>query len=852
MKKLIFSLILLFLVSTVSASYTIVVHPLDEDGNEIPKTVFDYRHEFSNDSSCSNVIFSNDQTIETSEAGIAVIQIDTSSVSQIPKYICEYKNLVLRAVLNVSDQFFDKIYAESINLTDYITANNFFGNISADFVKIALGGGSPTVDQLQEYLDNTGSSGFFVGGDLSDGGSGTVDISAGSGFIRTTNDPNAELQSFKWDAVSGMAVPDNTTQYVYVDNTGTISLSTNEFLEAPNKIKIGVATDEGGSTIHTFKLGVRLEEGIGEAGRFIRRVHGIERNNRLGGLILGQSGDANRDVTMTAGQLEWGRTSYVIPSFDTSGADTFFTYSASGLESSTASQWDNLQYDNSGTLTTLGNNKWANLFFFLEPDNHIVMMYGRNQFNSQALAENEGVPSSSLPSRVSETSILISRFTFQKSSNIATISSAFDALFANAGVTDHGNLAGLTDDDHIQYLLEDGTRSLSAEWNVGNNIINITYLQIDEINMTGNLLTIGNASENETIITIVGLGSTSSWTLDTVEKTFSFGISGWDLKVGRSRWGISGGIGLDVPLPDVMTDQVTMDGTTITNSRIYKATGSFGLNAPTITIFEDLDIGTNDNSVVRYIGADSILSTSWSGTEWTISGTGLAEEVNWIGFSDFSWGFANFMNIGTMTVDKITATTTDPKLMVYTPTTRDEVLILDSAVSQDKKGMNVYFNSDTGIIEYWNTLTREIRDKNDNILGSMDSLGTIKDEYFLNYTDNEFYRKTYKNIQQENGTELILFDSKVNSMNNLFEEKIVNDTIIINSICYEANITTRQIDSYDCKKEKVIGQKTIYKLKDNIIITNDGKIYERFIKYKTIEVSDIPVKVNQNEALEKI
>ncbi len=329
-------------------------------------------------------------------------------------------------------------------------------SVSAADIPIALGTGSPTVDQLQEYFDNTGSSGFFTGGVLSDGGSGTLDVAAGEGFIRTTNDDNAPLLSFKWSASAGIAVPDNTTQYVYVDDAGTISLSTDEFLEKPDKIQIGVVTDEAGSTIHIFQLGVRLEESIGAAGRFIRRVHGISRNNRLGGLIFGQSGDANRDVTMTAGRLEWGRTTYIITSFNTSGADTFSTYSAGGQEAAAASQWDNDNFDNGGSLLSLGNNKWANLFFFIEPDEHIVMIYGRSQFNSQAIAENEGVPSSSLPSKVSETGILAARFTFKKGDDTAVISSAFEALFANAGVTDHGNLAGLADDDHTQYILDAG------------------------------------------------------------------------------------------------------------------------------------------------------------------------------------------------------------------------------------------------------------------------------------------------------------------------------------------------------------------------------------------------------------
>lgn len=330
---------------------------------------------------------------------------------------------------------------------------------SSSSVSIATGVGSPTVDQLQEYLDNTGSSGFFLGGVLSDGGAGTLNVAAGSGFIRTTNDPRAELQSFKWSESLGIAVTDDTTQYVYVDYLGVVSLSTNEFLETPNKIQIGVVSKENGVIEHTFSLGVRLEESIGQAGRFIRHVHGIIRDKRKGGLIFGQSGDANRYVTMTAGNLWWGRTEYPVASFDTSGADDFATYSASGLEDGNSSQWDNLQYDNAGTLTALGNNKWANIFFFIEPDDHIVAIYGRAEHNSEGAADNEGVPSTSLPSKITSTSLLAARFTFKKSADTATISSAFDQLFANAGVTDHGDLAGLGDDDHPQYKLLDGRAS---------------------------------------------------------------------------------------------------------------------------------------------------------------------------------------------------------------------------------------------------------------------------------------------------------------------------------------------------------------------------------------------------------
>lgn len=46
----------------------------------------------------------------------------------------------------------------------------------------------------------------------------------------------------------------------------------------------------------------------------------------------------------------------------------------------------------------------------------------------------------------------------------------------SGGVSDHGVLTGLGDDDHAQYLKADGTRALSASWNAGNSITGLTSI----------------------------------------------------------------------------------------------------------------------------------------------------------------------------------------------------------------------------------------------------------------------------------------------------------------------------------------------------------------------------------------
>ncbi len=125
--------------------------------------------------------------------------------------------------------------------------------------------------------------------------------------------------------------------------------------------------------------------------------------------------------------------------------DTFETYSAAGQEATGVAQWPNEQYDDSvGGLTNMGNNKWAVLWWYIEPDDHIVMIYGRDQYVTEGQAEDELPPADSLPNRISAASVLATKFIFQKSEDIAVkIESAFGTPFTSSGVTDHSNLANL-------------------------------------------------------------------------------------------------------------------------------------------------------------------------------------------------------------------------------------------------------------------------------------------------------------------------------------------------------------------------------------------------------------------------
>jgi len=126
-----------------------------------------------------------------------------------------------------------------------------------------------------------------------------------------------------------------------------------------------------------------------------------------------------------------------------------------------------------GGLTTA---YYGSLWWYLESDGNLVMMYGEDEFSTAALAATDAVEPGLKPPRLNhDQARLVGRFIFQKSaSTVDMILTAWDSMGGGGGgggVTDHGNLSGLGDDDHLQYLLVSGTRAMSGNLQLGTNAI---------------------------------------------------------------------------------------------------------------------------------------------------------------------------------------------------------------------------------------------------------------------------------------------------------------------------------------------------------------------------------------------
>jgi len=198
--------------------------------------------------------------------------------------------------------------------------------------------------------------------------------------------------------------------------------------------------------------------------------------------------------------------------------------------------------------------------------------------------------------------------------------------------------------------------------------------------------------------------------------------------------------------------------------------------------------------------------------------------------------------------DKSNITTADPELVVYSPTTRTKIQILDTAVPKEKKGMNVYFNKDANRLEYWNVLSGVITDASNKKVGDMNSLGSLKPNYSLNYDTLEFYKQTFKTVQDENGVKAVEI-SYTQAINPAYVSSRTGNTIV-NVDTVKRNYSFNPLTGAVSFEEVKVVDQNLSVLKDDAFFNSgDGKFYTTVKTYASRVVKDALIKVNASEAL---
>ena len=330
-------------------------------------------------------------------------------------------------------------YSGSINTAGDITAATLNGALPVSEL------GTPAFNTIQKTLDVFLSTGLVSGGIITDAGAGTIDVSAGEGFIRATSDITSTLYATDFAAATGVALTDNDLNYVYVvynAGTPTVAVSVIEPVNTSEYIKLGTVYREG-TTLHI--TGESAYYVGNHASNMITRLQNIMPFAHASGGVLTEA--ATRNIAVSAGTYWEGLNEFTLAAFDSTTADTFDLFYRDGVggwtKTVSQSQLGNTQYDDgSGTLATLNNNQYGVYWVYEDREREVAVLYGEGSYT---LTEAQlASPPSSTPAYFERHSILVGRIIVLKdATNFTEVDSAFTRVFSASTVSNHNDLGAL-------------------------------------------------------------------------------------------------------------------------------------------------------------------------------------------------------------------------------------------------------------------------------------------------------------------------------------------------------------------------------------------------------------------------
>jgi len=308
-----------------------------------------------------------------------------------------------------------------------------------------------------------------------------IDVAAGHGYCENT--VITKSRRVEWSAAT-LTLADDANNFIYVTAAGVVSSATSE----PNPIE-------------TVRLGrVRTQDGaiafIAETARYAEHLSSLLDDflrDAVGplftdGCITTENAVTDRALDVTNGTYRFGPLVFT----PTGGTEISFIphYHTGGVWGGNPAETivDNTQYDDGTDLTALTAGFYTKHALYVGgqgAEETYKLVYGSAEYATQNGAETAPLPAP--PPYFNDIVVPIAALVVQEgNTNIVTIFDIRPRIgFASsvAGVTDHGDLTGLLDNDHPQYLLRNGTNDMLGNLDMGgNNIVDVNL--VDGIDVT--------------------------------------------------------------------------------------------------------------------------------------------------------------------------------------------------------------------------------------------------------------------------------------------------------------------------------------------------------------------------------
>jgi hypothetical protein len=304
-------------------------------------------------------------------------------------------------------------------------------------------------------LLTTQTVGVIDGGSIDFSSGMSININRGNGYVYSD-----ELKYVAWSDTT-LVLPDRTEHYIHVSQVNTI-VSLESKHTSLDYLYLGRCVCENGS--------VAFVENVAMISKHISNAYDDFHRTALGPVVssgLKVTVDTSRGISVSSGVYFLSGVKLVVDSL------VFFVYShtTGTLQVVQGNIIDNSTYD---TLTDSAavSDGWYTRHSVWACSGRAMIVMAQSQFAT----EEECVESPIPPSYFRESVIHIADVITHQSDG--TFSRVIDcrpiitsSISSVASTLVHSNLQGLMADDHPQYLLADGTRTMSGILNLGNNAI---------------------------------------------------------------------------------------------------------------------------------------------------------------------------------------------------------------------------------------------------------------------------------------------------------------------------------------------------------------------------------------------
>ena len=335
---------------------------------------------------------------------------------------------------------------------------------------------------ISTLLRDTVGLGIISGGNILQNDTLKVGVSAGMGYIFNT-DINTIDRVFWSDAIIPLSI--NSINYIVYNPISQVIESIASRPDLVNEILFGRVVVGNSSIDHIEDQSLNILHGVTKNQEALR--------NGLGAIYsYGSNVTDNGNLTLNTskGSYYYGFNEYILSGGSNIVFDTYFT-DASGNYTEYAQDMaviDNANYNNvaGGVLSALNTGYWTKhaIYALGGIAEEYFMLYGNSQHALSADAIGSTLPIT--PTFMDEMFVPIASLTIQQGSSAIRIADirprigAIEILSSQgtgSGVTVHAALQGLLADDHPQYLLVNGTRSMAGSLDLGgNSITNINLI----------------------------------------------------------------------------------------------------------------------------------------------------------------------------------------------------------------------------------------------------------------------------------------------------------------------------------------------------------------------------------------